>query len=169
MAMTRGQSWTLHLSTLLVGGTGLIYAWMLYLLEPVDELSILNHPWQALMQHAHIWFAPLMVFGIGMIWRSHVWQYLRSGKRSSRRSGLLLAGCAAPMAVSGYFLQTAVGEGWRTAWLGIHLGSSGLFLCGYLVHQVLSVRDARAKRAMRRAYGVLREGGEQPPPALLKS
>ena len=66
--MTRGQSWTLHLSMLLVGGTGLIYAWMLYLLEPVDEFSILNHP-QQLMFLVHPekgvgWRCPIDLSGI---------------------------------------------------------------------------------------------------------
>lgn len=156
--MTRPQAWALHLSTALVGGTGLVYAWMLYLLEPADEFSILNHPQQALVQHAHIWAAPLLIFAIGMIWRGHVWQNLRSGRPTARRTGLLLACCAAPMAASGYFLQTSVSEGWRAAWMWVHLVSSGLFVCGYLVHQCLSVYNSRFGPTSRRASPTPREG-----------
>lgn len=147
--MSRGQAWALHVSTLLVGGTGLIYAWMLYLLEPVDELSILNHPQQALLQHAHIWFAPLLIFAIGMAWRGHIWRHLRSGRKPAKRSGLLLVGCLVPMTASGYFLQTSVSESWRTVWMWVHLVSSGAFVSGYLVHQVLSIYHSRFDPARR--------------------
>ena len=34
--MKRWESWSVHLSTLLVGGTGLVYAWMRYLLPAAD-------------------------------------------------------------------------------------------------------------------------------------
>jgi hypothetical protein len=142
-----------HVSTLLVGGTGLVYAWMLYLLEPADEFSILNHPQQALMQHAHIWFAPLMIFAIGMIWSRHIWRHMQSGRRAGRRTGLLLLGTLLPMVASGYLLQTSVGESWRGVWMWVHLVSSGLFISGYLVHQVLAVLTARALNGAGRESG----------------
>lgn len=168
--MNRGTAWTFHLSTLLVAGTGLVYAWMLYLLEPVDEFSILNHPRQALLQHAHIWSAPLMIFALGMIWRGHVWRHVRSGRATARRSGLLLIACLVPMAASGYFLQTSVSQGWRDAWMWIHLVSSGFFLCGYLVHQLVAIYGTRREPEPRSrtagARGGRTNGGTSPKPGF---
>ena len=62
--MSRGQSVFLHLANLAVSGTGLVYAWMRYLAEPVDEWAIVNHPWQPHTQHLHILTAPLLVFAV---------------------------------------------------------------------------------------------------------
>ncbi len=73
-----------HVSTILVGGTGLVYAWMLYVLEPVDEFSVVHHAWQPQTQHAHVWLAPVMVFAIGLIWRNHVWRHYRGGRTNTR-------------------------------------------------------------------------------------
>ncbi|HYH44472.1 MAG TPA: hypothetical protein VEG34_02210, partial [Thermoanaerobaculia bacterium] len=60
--MTRFEAWTVHVSTLLVGGTGLVYAWMLYLLPADDPFSTLHHRWQPDVQHLHVLTAPLLVF-----------------------------------------------------------------------------------------------------------
>ena len=107
--MNRLTAWSVHSSTLLVGGTGLVYAWMRYFTAPADEFAVVGHPWQPHLQHLHLWTAPLLVFAIGLIWRDHVWRHYRRRVRDRRRSGLsLLLGCA-PMIVSGYLIQTAVG------------------------------------------------------------
>jgi hypothetical protein len=135
--LTRFEAWTVHLATLLVGGTGLVYAWMLYLLSPVDELSVVNHPWQPDVQHLHVLAAPLLVFAAGLIWRRHVWNCWRLGVKDRHRSGVALALTLAPMTVSGYLLQTSVGETWRQVWLAVHLITSGLWILGYVVHQAI--------------------------------
>ena len=138
--MNRVTAWSLHTSTLLVGGTGIVYAWMRYFTAPADEFAIVGHPWQPHVQHLHLWTAPLLVFGIGLIWRDHIWRHYSRGVRDRRRSGLsLLLGCA-PMIVSGYLIQTAVGDVWRQAWIALHLVASGLFLLGYSVHMIKPLR-----------------------------
>ena len=38
--MTRGEAWFTHASSVLVGGTGLVFGWMLYFAEPTDEFAI---------------------------------------------------------------------------------------------------------------------------------
>ena len=133
--MSRFEAWTLHVSNLLVGGTGLVYAWMVYLAKPADPYAVVNHPFQPQTQHLHILAAPLLVFATGLIWRRHVWAGWRRGGAESRRSGLSLALLLAPMIVSGYLLQTAVDGDWRKIWAGVHLAASILWLLGYLVHQ----------------------------------
>jgi hypothetical protein len=53
-----------------------------------------------------------------------------------------------PMIASGYLIQTAVDDGWRRAWVWVHLIASGLWLLGYLAHQVPTVRTwLRGRRA----------------------
>lgn len=128
----------MHLSTLLVGGTGLVYAWMVYLAEPADPYSVVRHPWQPTLQHLHVLVAPLLVFVSGLIWRRHVWSGWRLGVRASRRSGISLAVSLAPMVVSGYLLQVTVEESWRNVWSWVHLATSLLWVLGYLVHQILA-------------------------------
>ena len=56
--MNRTEAWFVHLSTLLVGITGVIYAIMRYLMEPTDPFSVVNHPWQPTLQHLHVLVAP---------------------------------------------------------------------------------------------------------------
>jgi hypothetical protein len=161
--MNRLEAWFLHLSNLLVGGTGLIYAGMLYLLEPADPYAVVHHPLQPLLQHLHVWTAPLLVFGAGLIWQNHVWVHFRRGVQPRRRSGLTLMLSLVPMVASGYLIQTAVAPAWRTAWVAIHLVASVLWLAGYLGHLVALLgrrRSGQRGAARQRVVGApLSEAG----------
>lgn len=145
--MRRLEAWSVHLSTVLVAGTGLVYAWMRYLL-PEDPFAVVRHPAQPAVQHLHLLVAPLLVFTTGIIWKQHVWGHWKSGVPSRRRSGLALLLALVPMVVSGYLIQTTVSEGWRTAWITLHLVASGLFLTGYLGHAVVAIRSWARRRAL---------------------
>ena len=138
--MSRLEALTFHLATLLVGGTGLLYAWMRYLLDPVDAFAVVNHPWQPHVQHLHVVAAPVLVFAAGLVWRSHVQACRRLGIRERHKTGAALAWTLLPMVASGYLLQTATGEPWRRIWLSIHLVTAALWLAGYLAHQLLPRR-----------------------------
>lgn len=133
--MSRRTAWFLHASTLAVGVTGLVYAWMLYFATPTDEFAVVNHPWQPSFQWLHIISAPLLVFGVGLLWESHIWARFRSGFRARRRTGLVLGAAVAPMVMSGYLLQVTTDELWQTVWVWIHVISSLLWLPGYALHQ----------------------------------
>lgn len=136
--MSRLEVVFVHLATLLVGGTGLVYAVMRYLLEPEDDpLGIVNHPLEPTVQHLHVLLAPLLVFAVGIIWRRHVWASWRSGFPERRLSGLGLILTMAPMVVSGYLVQVAVSEGWRTVWVAVHATASALWIIGYGVHVIV--------------------------------
>jgi hypothetical protein len=145
--VNRWESWSVHLSTLLVGGTGLVYAGMRYLLEPADEWAVVNHPLQPLTQHLHVLTAPLLVFAVGLIWSQHVWGHWSRGVRSRRSSGLLLLVGLVPMAASGYLLQTTADEAWRRAWVVVHVAASLLFLAGYAGHAVAALLSWSRRRA----------------------
>lgn len=134
--MTRFEAWSLHASNLLVGGTGLVYAWMVYFAESADEFAVVNHPWQPDVQHAHVVVAPLAIFAVGLVFQRHVWARIRSGYRPRRPTGLLLALSFAPMVLSGYLLQVAADPAWRTAWTWVHVATSVLWVLGYAAHLV---------------------------------
>lgn len=134
--MNRWEAATLYVANLLVGGTGIVYAVMRYLLEPADEWAVVNHPWQPHVQHLHILVAPLLVFACGIIWRGHVASKLRNGNGNGngRRSGPGLLLALAPMVVSGYLIQTTVAESWRQVWTVLHLFSSGVWIVVFVGH-----------------------------------
>ena len=135
--MTRLEAWLVHLGTLLVGGTGLVYAWMRYLARPSDPFAVVNHAWQPQVQHLHVLLAPVLVFGAGLVWRRHVWACWRLGIRERHRSGVALALTLLPMIVSGYLIQVAVEPAWRRVWIWVHLAASALWIGGYVLHQLL--------------------------------
>jgi len=147
--VSRWQRWLLHTANLLVSGTGLVYALMRYFMRPADEWAVVNHPWQPHVQHLHLLFAPLLVFACGWIWQGHVAGRQRQAEEPRRRTGPGLIVAFAPMIVSGYLIQTTVSDGWRQAWIALHLTSSAAWLFAFLGHW-LSPR-VRALRWLRAA------------------
>ncbi|MBM3262994.1 MAG: hypothetical protein FJY97_06150 [candidate division Zixibacteria bacterium] len=141
--MNRTEAWFVHLSTLLVGVTGIVYAIMRYGMTSVDEFAIVNHPWQADVQHYHILFAPLLVFAVGLIWKRHIATHYRMGLKTGRRSGVEMVLSLVPMTVSGYLIQVTSAEPWRNIWIVVHVTTSGLWLAGYAVHQFMALRRKR--------------------------
>lgn len=134
--MTRGEARLQHAANLLVGSSGLVYAWMLYLVEPEDPYSVANHPLQPDVQHLHVVTAPLLVFAVGMVWRGHVWSRIASGFRARRRSGIALALLFVPMVLSGYLLQVSAEEAWRERWVVLHVATSIAWIAAYVVHHL---------------------------------
>ena len=131
---TRMEARFLHVANLLVAVTGIGYAVYRWLVPPLNEYA-LAHPGQAAWQHVHVLSAPLLLFGIGLIWRTHIWRFFRSPIPARRRTGWLLLFLVVPMVASGYLLQTSVSDGWRTAWSWVHVGASTLWVVGYCAHQ----------------------------------
>ena len=144
MRPSRGERWFLHASSFLVGGTGLVYAWMRYLAVAEDPYAVVNHAWQPGTQHLHVLVAPLLVFGFGLLWAAHIRRGLRSRGRIGWVSGVGAALLGLPMAASGYLLQVTVEEAWRTAWIVVHLVTSGLWLVAYVAHLPVFRRRGRS-------------------------
>ena len=134
--MTRGERWTMQIATLLVAGTGSVYAVMRYLMRPVDEWAVVNHPWQPLVQHLHVLTAPLLVFACGLIWHRHVVGRWRGGQPQGRRSGPGLLATLVPMVASGYLLQTTITASWRQVWVVVHVATSLAWIAFFVAHQV---------------------------------
>jgi hypothetical protein len=128
--------------------TGVVYWWMLNMLEPVSEFAVINHPLQPWMLKAHIVTSPLLVFALGLIAVDHVWKQYRLGIRAGRRSGTTAMWVFVPMVVSGYLVQAVTTPIWLTATVWLHLGTSMVFLVGLAAHQV-AVPRRRARRGAR--------------------
>lgn len=135
-------------ATAVVTLTGLVYAWMKYLLPPPEPWAVIHHPLQPLVLKLHIVTAPLLVFALGMIALRHVWQHIREAERAGRRSGWTGVLAAAPMVVTGYLIQAVTHERWLF-WLAMgHLAAGVAFAGGVLLHR-WAVRQFRPAAAAR--------------------
>jgi len=127
--------------TLVTLVTGLVYAWMRYLLEPPDPFTAFGHPWQPWMLDLHVLAAPALLFVLGWAWGAHRPAAQRSGPR---RGGWWLLGLVTLMAGSAYLRQVVADDTLRSALSWLHgVSSVGfcllLFLHGY--RRVLSSAD----------------------------
>jgi hypothetical protein len=155
--MTLLERWTHHLANLLVGGTGLVYALMRYLMKPVDPYAVVHHPLQPHVQHLHVIVAPLLVFAVGVSWQRHIAPRLRRRGMQRYRSGITIVTSFLPMVLSGYLIQTTTGETWRNVWIVVHLASSILWLTGYLVHQLQSAESPETSSLSNRQSPLVRQ------------
>ena len=95
--MSRIEKALLWTSTLAVGVTGAVYAWMKFLLTTDDPYAVIHHPWQPAVLKAHILTAPVLVFAIGVIFSRHVVGRWKAGRRAGRASGATIVAVAAPI------------------------------------------------------------------------
>jgi hypothetical protein len=133
--MRRWEARLLAIGVVLTGLSGLVYAVMKYLMAGSDPDSRFGHPWQPDVLKAHILVAPILLFGLGVVFRGHVAVQLQREEREGRRSGLAIAAVVAPLVFSGYLLQAFTGEVARqwTGWL--HTGLGLVFAFAYLRHR----------------------------------
>ena len=134
--MTRTQILYLHVSTLLVTITGVVFALMKYLMKGEDDFAVVNHPLQPHMLSAHVVLAPFLVFGFGWIFASHVWPKLVFRDPRNRASGLASLALIAPMTLSGYLMQVSTNETIRYAMSVAHWVTSAIFVVAYVAHLV---------------------------------
>lgn len=132
--MKKGQTRFLHSANLVVGLTGLVYGYFIYCGQPIDEYSNINSPYQPILQQLHILFAPLLVFGCGMVWLGHAWTMYKSPIATRRKTGIMLLSTAWPMIASGVTIQIVTEPTALQIWKWVHLTTSVLWLVGYLVH-----------------------------------
>jgi hypothetical protein len=139
--------WTLHVCTALVGGSGIAYFWMKYLLTTDDPFALVNHPLQPLMLAVHIVASPALVLAFGMAFESHISAKLRARHiRANRRSGWIAVLTFATMSMTGYALQVTTNQSVGRGVLVVHLSSGALFLVSYSVHVVVGLKRSWAAR-----------------------
>jgi hypothetical protein len=131
--ISRAQLVCLHLSVALLTITGVVYAWMKYLLRPADEFSAINHPLQPHVLSAHILVAPLAIFAFGWLFATHIWPAF-TYRHPNRASGIAAMTLIAPMVLSGYLLQIASEDATRHAMAIAHWIASGVFVIAYVAH-----------------------------------
>jgi hypothetical protein len=135
----------LHACVLLVGASGVVYAWMLWFAAPADEWSVVAHPWQPFVRHLHLLAAPCLIFAVAAIWRGHVWERLRNGFPTRRRTGKWLAILFLPMLASGHVLTPITGEGAREVVGWVHVGLGVVWCAVYVVHLMLPRENGKAE------------------------
>ena len=140
--MTVFERWAIWISSLLVTATGLVYAWMKYLLPEPAGFSVVRHPLQPLFLKLHILTAPLLLLALGSVAVRHIWRHLVSGTSQGKFSGWSAALTTIPMIATGYFLQVFVAEGLVRSLAIAHIVTGIIYGGGLLVHQVV-VRKAR--------------------------
>lgn len=151
--MTTFEKAMVHLSTIIVGLSGILYAVMKYLMTADDPYAVINHPLQPWMLDLHVLTAPALVFAIGLIAQDHVLGQLRKGpNRPGRASGVMALISILPMVSTGYLIQVATEETARGVLVGVHLVTSALYLVAYVAHWFVSRSiAARRKQAARAA------------------
>jgi len=146
--MNRLERFLIHLSTLIVGVSGILYGVMKYLMTSNDPFSVINHPLQPWMLDLHVVGAPVLVFAIGLIAREHIVCQMRKGRgRPGRASGLFAVGCLLPMISTGYLIQIFTNETARQVSVVVHLTTSGIYLLAFVAHLAVSRRSAARRRA----------------------
>lgn len=137
--MTESQIRYLNASNLLVILTGVALWYFKNSVHVGDPYSNLGNPFELLSHDAHIGVAPLLVFGIGLIWSKHVWpRFLqlslpRMGIQKAL-SGFFLFVTTFPMILSAGLIQITVDEKWRSLWIQIHLGASLIWSVSTVLH-----------------------------------
>lgn len=110
-----------------------------------DPFAVEGHLLQTPLLKLHILAGPLLVFVSGVLYTTHIRPYLFGGRRSNRRSGLLMLATFVVMVLSGYALQVVSSPLGHQVALISHLGSSVLFLGGFTSHYAVSWLIRRQK------------------------
>jgi hypothetical protein len=127
------ERWSLHVAAFATAGTGLMDGLLRWFGERAGEFGPEAHPWLGPAQHLHVLVAPLLVFTLGMMVRSHLWPKLHSGSEG-RRTGIGAACLIAPMVFSGVGVQVVTSPVWRSGLGWIHGLGSCAFLLAYFAH-----------------------------------
>jgi hypothetical protein len=139
--MSRLQLIVLHVATVIVTLTGIVYAAMKYFVKTDDPFAVANHPLEPYMLAAHVAIAPVLVFAFGWITSSHIVPKLWNTMGGKRYTGLGAAWIAAPMIITGYLLQISSAETLRQVMTIGHWISGGAFVLGYAAHLVVKNRS----------------------------
>lgn len=132
--MSRGQIIYLNASAGLVALTGIVFAWMKYVMKSSDPFAVANHPLQPYALSAHVFLAPFLVFAFGWIFGDHIWPKFSQQQTRDRRTGLWPMAMIVPMALTGYLIQITTEDRIHFAMAALHWISSALFVVAYGAH-----------------------------------
>jgi len=127
--------------------SGSTYFFLKYGIENDDPFSVVNHPLEPITLKLHILAGPFLIFVMGMLFRSHVWEMLSRKRVSAKPGGLLTAFLFVATVLSGYLLQTVSSPVIHSALTYLH-PASGL---GFgLVFGIHALRRKNRGRTVRR-------------------
>ena len=145
--MSSLEKWLLWISSGAVGGSGIVYGAMKYLMNSDDPYAVVHHPWQPFFLKLHVLTAPVLVFVAGMVFTRHVVGHWRSGKEQGRGSGVAIVATLLPMILSGYLIQTLTSSSWLFRAAVLHMAASAIYLGGVAVHEAVAWRGRAGGRA----------------------
>ncbi|MCC6673112.1 MAG: hypothetical protein IT458_18750 [Planctomycetes bacterium] len=153
--MTPAGSRWFRATVLAASATGAILLWTRYVAAPPEETD--PPAIDATAQHLHVLLVPFLVFGLGVLWPTHVLPALRVGNRL-RRTGLLLLALTPPMVLTGYAMQVATEESWRSLLGWAHALTGTAWAGVFVVHLLAAWWSLRAGRP-RECQGVAETPG----------
>jgi len=135
-------------SSMTVGLSGAVYAFMKYLMSGDDPFSAYHHPLQPWMLDLHVIAAPVLVFALGMIARDHILAQFQKGPgRRGRGTGTMAVVCLLPMIATGYLVQVFVDERARLVCIVVHLATGAVYLAAFFAHLAVARKIAALRRA----------------------
>ncbi len=132
--MNKNDKLLVHFANYAVVISGVIYGILKYFFKVESNYGLMTHPLQPTFQHAHVLIAPLFVYSLGHIMKSHILQKLNLFQTPKKKSGLSLTILAVPMILSGYLLQVEIT--FKPIWLWSHIVISVLWIPVYLLHHI---------------------------------
>ena len=141
--MTGFERWSVWISAAAVSVTGVGFMWTKYFVTPTEPWAVVSHPLEPWFLKTHILFAPALVFAVGLIVIRHIVPHIVRGVQRGRRSGLVMVWTLVPMVVSGYLIQVVTLPWLLTAFVVLHIVTSGLFLAGILGHALFAALGVR--------------------------
>jgi hypothetical protein len=91
------------MSLIILSGSG--YFFLKYGIENDDPFSVVNHPLEPITLKLHILAGPLLIFVMGILFRSHVREMLRQKHMPAKTGGLVAVFLFFATSLSGYLLQ----------------------------------------------------------------
>ena len=134
--MSKLEKWSVWITSILTGVTGLGYLWTKYFVESSDPFAVVNHPLEPWFLKAHIIVSPFLLLALGMIVLGHVWKHFANRITWGRNSGILAAAVFLPMVVTGYLIQSVTGQGWLEVLAIAHIVTGCVFIAGLVAHQI---------------------------------
>ncbi len=132
--MKRWEAWFIRAGFALVSASGVFLAVLKYFLAGSDPDSRVGHPWQPAVTAVHVLVAPVAVFVLGLLWRSHALSRLKNGELEGRSSGTTLTVIGLPLVLSGYVVQVLTGAAARK-WTGwFHAAIGLIFALAFALH-----------------------------------
>lgn len=132
--MTKSEKRTFFYLNLIVTIIGIVYLVYKYFLVQETEYGIRPHESTATWLHLHVASVPLLLLGIGYLFKVHISPKLKAAKPARSISGLFLIKTFIVMVISGYLLQMGLSSDFNYSAGIIHSVISGIWVVLLIWH-----------------------------------